>query len=330
MPSFFGDVHVGIWKGIRDRRLIERGACTPSTRIGSESDRIGIGVLRARPRHHNAPWTFVGAKVMLPSLVALGLGWSSPASTPAQNCAQRSAERLQFRTMRPRCASLAPIEAYEQLLVTAPLLTKALTQGFIWGTGDMVAQMSTAGARSISAQRTANFFVTGIGSGVLWSSYYDASDMLISPLPGGAIAHTALAITLETVVWCPLVFSLYQIPISVLQNGGAPADVPAAVRRQLGDMLVANVKVWTPANVIIYNVPLQWRVLCSNAVDLVWGYVCSNFAADACAPDDDECLIDAAEEFAAPALGSRRPTLARRGLPRLVRSRARAWWRERR
>lgn len=232
--------------------------------------------------------------------------------------------------MRPRCASLAPIEAYEQLLVTAPLLTKALTQGFIWGTGDMVAQMSTAGARSISAQRTANFFVTGIGSGVLWSSYYDASDMLISPLPGGAIAHTALAITLETVVWCPLVFSLYQIPISVLQNGGAPADVPAAVRRQLGDMLVANVKVWTPANVIIYNVPLQWRVLCSNAVDLVWGYVCSNFAADACAPDDDECLIDAAEEFAAPALGSRRPTLARRGLPRLVRSRARAWWRERR
>lgn len=237
----------------------------------------------------------------------------------------------------PRC-SVAPIELYEQLLVTAPLATKALTQGFVWGTGDLIAQLreppknkddQATGLSSLSIRRTANFVVTGIGSGVLWSTYYDASDALISPLPGGAFAHTALSITLETVVWCPIVFSFYQIPISVLQNGGALSDVPATVRRQIGDLLVANVKVWTPANVIIYNVPLQWRVLCSNAVDLVWGYVCSSFAADACAPDDDECLLDAAEEFAAPSLGSRRAAIARRGLPRLVRARASTWWRER-
>ena len=265
--------------------------------------------------------------------VALALGWShqTPGPTAHRDCSQLLLYAP--RSTCPRCAGLAPIEAYEDLLRSAPLLTKALTQGVIWGTGDVVAQLATANekaGRSVSAQRTVNFVATGVGSGVLWTLYYDASDALISPLPGGAIAHTALAIALETAVWCPLVFSLYQIPISVLQNGGAPADVPAAVRRQLGDMLIANVKVWTPANLIIYNVPLQWRVLCSNAVDLVWGYVCSNFAADACEPDDDECLVDAAEEFAAPALGSRRPTLTRRGLPRLVRSRASAWWRERR
>ena len=137
-----------------------------------------------------------------------------------------------------------------------------------------------------------------------------------------------MSIGLETFFWCPLVFSMYQIPVSVLQNGGVAADIPEAVRRQLRDMLVANVKLWTPANVIIYNVPLQWRVLCSNAVDLIWGYVCSSFAADACAPNDDECLANAAAEMSGPD-GSRRPLLIRRGFPRFARSRARLLFRER-
>ena len=111
-------------------------------------------------------------------------------------------------------------------------------------------------------------------------------------------------------------------------NSIAPSDIAPAVQRQLGGMLMANVKIWTPANLVIYNVPLQWRVLCSNGVDLVWGYVCSSFAADACAVDDEECLADAAASLSGPPLGSRRPALVRRGLPRLVRSRANAWLRD--
>ena len=78
----------------------------------------------------------------------------------------------------------------------------------------------------------------------------------------------------------------------------------------------------TPANVIIYNVPLEWRVLSSNCVDLVWGYVCSKFAADACAVDDEECLLEAVDDFASP-MASRRPPFRRlRAAARLLRRRA--------
>ena len=231
----------------------------------------------------------------------------------------------------PPCSALTPVAAYATLLQAYPVPTKALTQGLIWSAGDVVAQLREESGSSVSVERTAKFFVTGVGSGVLWSQYYDAADALIAPAPGGVVVHTALSLALEQFLWCPVVFATYQIPIAVLQNGGALSEVPGAVRRQLGDMLVANLKIWTPANIVIYNVPLQWRVLCSNGVDLVWGYVCASFAADACAPDDDECLADAATELGAPALGSRRPALLfrRAGLPRLVRSRASAWWRER-
>ena len=218
------------------------------------------------------------------------------------------------------------------MLLAAPLPTKALTQGIIWSAGDVLNQLREQGGE-LRPQRTASFFLTAVGSGVLWSGYYDAADALISPLPGGRVEHTALSILLEQMFWCPLVFATYQIPASVLQNGGSLNDVPAAVRRQLGELLVANLKIWTPANIIIYNTPLQWRVLASNGVDLIWGYVCSSFAADACATDDDECLADAEAQLTRPSIaGSRRPTLVRRargyGLPRLARSRASAWLRD--
>jgi len=143
-----------------------------------------------------------------------------------------------------------PVEFYQHLLASAPLPTKALTQGLIWGAGDLAAQSREGSGEAPALRRTASFFATGVGSGALWTTYYDAADALVSPLPGGALEHTAVSLALEQAVWCPIVFALYQIPASVLTNGGAPADVPAAVRRQLVPMLGANLRIWTPANVL--------------------------------------------------------------------------------
>ena len=47
-----------------------------------------------------------------------------------------------------------------------------------------------------------------------------------------------------------------------------------------GPLLIANAKVWTPANLLIYNAPLQYRVLAANAIDLVWAAICSETAAE--------------------------------------------------
>ena len=60
---------------------------------------------------------------------------------------------------------------------------------------------------------------------------------------------------------------------------------------------MANAKLWTPANILIYNVPLQWRVLTSNCFDLLWGAYLSSVAAevglvcDGSADDPESCLL---------------------------------------
>ena len=116
----------------------------------------------------------------------------------------------------------------------------------------------------------------------------------------GCSARQVLSILLEQFSWCPLLFAFYQIPFSVLLNGGTLTDVPPAIQRQLNGLLVEYAKVWTPANLIIYNVPLEWRLLSSNVVDFVWGYISSGFAAEACAPLDEECIEDAEDQLSEP------------------------------
>ena len=54
-----------------------------------------------------------------------------------------------------------------------------------------------------------------------------------------------------------MIFATYQIPCAVLQNGGRIDEIPAQVQARIKDLLVANAKLWTPANILIYNVPLQ-------------------------------------------------------------------------
>ena len=94
---------------------------------------------------------------------------------------------------------------------------------------------------------------------------------------------------LEQFVWCPLLYSLYLIPLSAVLNGAMLRDVPGEVRRRVGPLLIANAKVWTPTNVIIYNVPLTYRVFAANVIDLLWAAICSETAAEC--GSDDGCLI---------------------------------------
>jgi hypothetical protein len=81
------------------------------------------------------------------------------------------------------------------------------------------------------------------------------------------------------------------IPLSAVLNGAEPADLPAEVRKRIGPLLIANARVWTPANLVIYNVPLQYRVLASNVIDLIWASICSETAAEC--GSDGGCLVSA-------------------------------------
>ena len=166
---------------------------------------------------------------------------------------------------------------YERCLLFAPMPTRALTQAGIWGLGDVISQLYET--RTVKQKRFWSFFFTGLGSGVVWACYYPFADRLVAPLPGGKVTHAAIETAMEQFVFCPIVYSGLNIPAAVLQNGGEFKDIPAAIQTRLVKLLVANFKLWTPANMLVYSAPLQWQQLIANAFELVWGVYCSTFAA---------------------------------------------------
>ena len=182
------------------------------------------------------------------------------------------------------------ISTYQNWLEAAPLLTKATTSSVIFSAGDALAQSLKEDTKDMSVERVVRFAGTGFGNGIAWSSWYDLSDGLLAPL-NEPVLRIAGAMAIEQFLWCPLLFAVYLIPLSALLNGAPVAQLPSEVRKRLGPLLIANAKVWTPANLVIYNVPLEYRVLASNVIDLIWAAICSETAAEC--GSDDGCLVSA-------------------------------------
>jgi Mpv17 / PMP22 family len=79
-----------------------------------------------------------------------------------------------------------------------------------------------------------------------------------------------LCIALEQFFVSPLFFTLWDIPIPALLSGSPLRQIPAQIKAKLLPLLVANAKVWTPANVITYSLPTEHRVLFASMTDVVW------------------------------------------------------------
>lgn len=197
---------------------------------------------------------------------------------------------------------LSLVDTYSEILHMYPLATKCITSGIVAGVGDITSQcrcMDMAFWRdspsmiipNIDNRRVGRFMLTNSGSAIFWSYWFSIADFLTANLQDNPVARTIASLALEQFVWCPVLFSLYFIPVSTLLNGGRIEDVSGQVSRSLNGLLIANAKVWTIANVFIYNCPLEWRVAGSNCVDIIWASVCSSTAAECDGLDDEECIV---------------------------------------
>jgi len=164
------------------------------------------------------------------------------------------------------------------------------------------------------------FDLQGCFGGIIWSLWYDNLDRFLDlesnfniyKISGvtsyntgtmygwirdhSAIVTTALSILIEQFLWCPIYFGAFEIPVSTLLNGGSISTVKDEVDSKLNGLLISNAKVWTLANVVIYNAPVVWRPAVSNCVDLLWQSIVSDVAADCGKTDDDICeIVDEAD-----------------------------------
>lgn len=106
----------------------------------------------------------------------------------------------------------------------------------------------------------------------------------------GAVT-TFWSILLEQFIWCPIVYGTFEIPVSTLMNGGELAGVKNEVDAKLNGLLVSNAKVWTLANIVIYNAPLEWRLFIGNCIDIFWQSIVSDVSADCGKVGEDVCEI---------------------------------------
>jgi hypothetical protein len=186
--------------------------------------------------------------------------------------------------------------SYSIALNTHPLLTKALTSVVLCGAADVIAQLRSRVVMSYI--RIARFASKAFVGGTLWAVWYDMANWILREenLIAGlnmlgfrttaidafvcTILKTVLSLLMEQFFWCPIVFGLWEIPMATILNGASPSRVPFEIRSKLGSMLVQNAKVWTFANIIIYNSPIQYRAGLGNVVDVFWQSIVSDFAAD--------------------------------------------------
>lgn len=187
------------------------------------------------------------------------------------------------------------LAAYNRLLSDNPLLAQTLTTSAFCGIGDLMAQTRSVWREKASYdwKRTSKFLLKGIGCGIIWSHWFVIADLWsqsftmwsmqvakipIDNLKAFAILRTIASLLLEQFVACPIIYGLWDLPILSIMNGEPLRNIPGIVRYKLLTLLVANAKLWTIVNVLIYNVPLKFRVLVWSMADLVWESFVSSIA----------------------------------------------------
>ena len=82
------------------------------------------------------------------------------------------------------------------------------------------------------------------------------------------------------------------IPFPAVLNGVPLRQIPIQVRLKLRTMLLASFRIWTPVNVLIYNVPVQHRVVLMSIADVFWQSIVSSIVSTSGATDHELAVDD--------------------------------------
>ena len=129
---------------------------------------------------------------------------------------------------------------------------------------------------------------TGDGGNTIMTMGGGTEGVTVAPPTASIVTSTMVFRTLSSILLdqflaSPLVISFWEIPVPILltpvddrnNNNSKFQSIRTEVRGKLGPLLVENAKIWTVANMIIYNLPFEYRVLASSCTDVVWQSILS-------------------------------------------------------
>lgn len=138
---------------------------------------------------------------------------------------------------------------YNQQLEERPLVTKSLTSMLLVGAGDIVCQKLVEGNETFDPSRWARAaFLGGVWVGPVLHLWYNQLARLI---PGSGIAVTLKRLILDQSVFAPTAIPTYLFLIMALE--GRASEAPAKLRRDYLDTMIANWKLWIPAQFINFK-----------------------------------------------------------------------------
>lgn len=106
------------------------------------------------------------------------------------------------------------------------------------------------------------------------------------------IIQTTINILMEQFLVCPILFTLWDIPVTALMQGDTKASqIPDQIESKLGPLLIANAKVYTFANIITYNIPLQYRLLSASAFSIISETINSGITSSTQVPQTSQTQI---------------------------------------
>ncbi|KAH6574361.1 hypothetical protein BASA50_001697 [Batrachochytrium salamandrivorans] len=160
---------------------------------------------------------------------------------------------------------------YRRQLKRQPLATQALTTGFLFGTGDLIAQTAVEQTplTSIDAIRTARLTLFGTTicgpAMVIWYRLLSKNILLASPMQ-----TLAARVSLDQLVFAPSFLAVF-FAATGLMEGRSFSEVGTKLSAGYPDALVSNYKLWPAVQMInFYLVPLHYQALFVNVIALGW------------------------------------------------------------
>lgn len=192
---------------------------------------------------------------------------------------------------------------YANKLETNPLATKCMTSGIIAGSGDVICQYivryytfldldndghngneSSSSSSSIMIMReeagdTAQSFAPDwirtmrfslLGFGLVAPVVHHWYGLLMTKLPGRGTKAALQRLFCDQILFAPLFIPTFMTSLMVLE-GKNMSNIPTTLKSDVPDVVVSNWALWVPAMFVNFRfIPVQWQVLYSNCIGLIW------------------------------------------------------------
>lgn len=159
---------------------------------------------------------------------------------------------------------------YNHLLATKPLLTNVITTGFLFGTGDLLAQSIEHRKDGFDGARLSRAIIYGA---IIFAPLGDRWYRILNGVKVGnsKIVNTAARVGLDQLVFAPFIgIPLYYSAMTAME-GGATHNVRKKLNDNWWKTLTANWTVWPAVQTVNFAfVPVQLRLLVVNTISIAW------------------------------------------------------------